>query len=252
MTSRARLAAADGFTMIELIVAMFLAILVIGATSLLFVNSSDSSLASQRQYSVVSVLQQQMERIRDTIDAYGFNALALTSTPGTAASSTNPTNPDAFVTGSGCSATFTVQANYNSTTESFSSGSSIPDDPEPLVVNGCTVAGTAISGGQLTPIQYADLATGSVVSSLSSILSGDPYATLYTFVTQTTEAGCSSTAANACGADARRVVIAAVLSAAATDIGANYPTYSTTVFTNPVATDAPNSSSGLRVLGVIS
>jgi type II secretory pathway pseudopilin PulG len=245
--------------MIELVVAMFLAILVVGASALLFVNSTDSSLASQRQYSVVSVLQQQMEKMRDTIDQYGFSALAMTATPTGVTLTSDPTNPDAFVSGTGCSATFQVLANYNSTAESFSSGSSIPDDPEPLVVNGCTVAGASISGGQITPVQYADLVTGQLYTSTASIpgcssvpVDCDPYATLYTFVTQTTEAGCSSTATNACAADARRVVIAAVLSAATTDIGTNFPTYSTTVFTNPVASDAPSASSGLRVLGVIS
>jgi type II secretory pathway pseudopilin PulG len=233
-----------GFTMIELVVSMFIGILVIGAAALIFANSNDSSLASQRQFSLGSVLQQQIENIRATVDRYGFGALAMTSTPTAVATSTDPTSPDAFITGSGCSATFTVQANYNSTSEAFASGSSIPDSPESLVVNGCTVAGTAISGGQLTPVQYADLTTGVVTSSAPA---SDPYATVYIFVTQTSEAGCSNVTTNACGADLRRVVVAAVLSAEGTDIGTNYPQYSTTVFANPVATDQSNTASTLEL-----
>jgi hypothetical protein len=178
--------------------------------------------------------------------------LGLTSAPAAGTDAglpSNPTDPNDFHTGSGCSMTWTVHANYNATAESFASGSSIPDNPEPMVINGCTVAGTAMAGGQLAPVQYSDLTTGIVSSTPPS---GDPYATIYTYVTQTSQAGCSSAAANACGADVRRVILAAVLNSQSTDIGSNYPTYSTTVFSNPAPTNQPGTASGLRVLGVIS
>ncbi len=241
---RSRFSAAAGFTMIELVVSMFIGILVIGAAAVTFANANDSSLASQRQFSLVSVLQQQIENIRGTVRRYGFDALAMTSTPAAVSTSTDPINPNAFVTGSGCAATFTVLANYNNTAEAFTAGTTAPDSPEPLVANSCTVAGTAISGGQIVPVQYADLTTG-VTSSTAPTT--DPYATIYTFVTQTSEASCSTATANACGADVRRVTVAAVLNAQGTDIGTNYPVYSATVFSNPVATDQSNTASTLEL-----
>lgn len=237
--------------MIELIVAIFISIVVIGALALMFVKSTDSSLASQRQISRFSVLEQQMDRIRGTVKQYGFTALALTSAPTAGVTpSTDPTNPNDFVSGSSCAQTFTVESNYNLTTELFPTGQTVADSPESLLVNGCTVGGNAISGGQLAPVQYADLATGTTSASLPS---GDPYATVYTYVTQTNTAGCNNLLVNGtCTGDVRRVILAVVLNSQATDPGANYPAYSTTLFANPVASNQTNTASGLKLLGLIS
>lgn len=239
--------------MVELVIGIFIIVLVIGALAVGFVRSNDSSFASQRLVSRFSVLQQQIESVRQTEKEYGFGAVALTSSPTAACSPTSgdPTNPDAFVCGSGCSETFSVQSNYNNTAETFPSTSTIADSPESLLVNGCAVGGNTIGGGQLAPIRYADLSSGTTYSSLSSVPSGDPYATVYTFVTQTNVAGCNSSLGS-CTGDVRRVVVAVVLSASSIDIGNNYPAYASTVISNPAASNQPSTSSGLKIVGVVS
>ncbi len=254
-----------GFTMIELMVSMFVSILVVGALSLLFVESNNSSLASQRLISRYSILEQQMERIRETVKQYGFSALALSTAPSAGVNSplaVDPTNPDDFISGTGCAQAFTVESNYNLTTEAFPSTQKVADNPEPLLVNGCTVAGTAISGGQLAAVKCADLSNGTTYadpltagaypSCGTVVTAGDPYATISTFVTQTTTAGCNTALSGSCGADVRRVILAVTLSSQATDIGANYPAYATTMIANPVASNQSNTASGLKLLGVIS
>jgi type II secretory pathway pseudopilin PulG len=246
-------AAEAGFTMIELVVAIFLVVVVMGALSALFVASNDSAFSSQRELDAVSVLQAQTERIHQTVAQYGFSAIALTAAPAGPTDSplpSDPTNPQDFVSGTGCSEGFTVQSNYNLTGESFPTSNKIADNPEPMLVNGCTVSGNAISGGQLAPVQYADLSTGAIYSSSASVPSGDKYATVYTFVTQTTAVGCN-TALGSCTGDARRVVLAVLMNHSAADIGASYPTYATTVFANPIASDQTTTASGLRILGLI-
>jgi type II secretory pathway pseudopilin PulG len=243
-----------GFTMIELVLSMFVVTVMLGVLALMFVQSHDSSFASQREISQLSVLQQQVERIRQTVKQYGFASLALTSAPAGPTDSplpANPTNPNDFVSGSGCSEAFQVQSNYNNTGESFASSQTVADNPESLLVNGCTVGGNSISGGQLAPVQYADLTTGSTYASVSSVPAGDPYATVYTFVTQTSTAGCNTALGGSCTGDVRRVILAAVLDHAATDIGPSYPTYTTTMFGNPIASNQPTNASGLRILGLI-
>jgi type II secretory pathway pseudopilin PulG len=246
-----RLREANGFSMIELVVSIFIVIVVIGALSALFVTSSDSSFASQRELSQLSVLQQQIEKVRQSVAEKGFSALALTSAPAGPTDSplpNDPTNPDDFVSGTGCSEAFTVESNYSNTSESYPTSDVIADNPESLLVNGCTVGSNAISGGQLAPVQYADLTTGATSSSAPS---SDPYATIYTFVTQTTTAGCNTSLGASCTGDVRRVVLAVLLNHAAADVGPSYPTYSTTVFTNPLASDQTANASGLRILGLI-
>lgn len=243
--------ACDGFTMIELVWAIFVVAVVIGALALLFAKANDSAFSSQRELDHVSVLEQQLERIRELVKQYGFSALALISTPVAGGSITaNPTNPDVFVSGSGCSATLTVESNYNNTGESFPS-QAVSDSPEALLVNGCTVSGNAISGGQLAPTQYVDLATGTTYASSGSVPAGDPYDTVYTFVTQTTMVGCNTALSGSCSGDVRRVVLAVLPTRAAADLGPSYPTYSSTLFANPAASDQPTAPSGLRLLGVI-
>lgn len=256
MTSPRSLASEEGFTMIELVVAIFIVVVVIGALAVGFVNANDSSLSSQRTLTRFSVVQQQIERIHQLQKQYGFTAIGLTSSPtaGCATSTADPTSPNAFVCGSGCSETFQVESNYNLTTESFPSAAPLGDtNPESLAVNGCTVSSVAISGGQLPPVQYVDMQTGTTYSSSASVPAADPYATIYTYVTLAGTAGCnSSLGTGVCTGDVRRVVLAAVLSAAGADLGSNYPTYATTILVNPVASNSSNTASGLELLGLIS
>jgi type II secretory pathway pseudopilin PulG len=245
--------------MIELVVAMLIAAIVVGALTELFVNNHNSSFTNQRELSGVAVLQQQVEQIHQTVAQYGFTALALTSTPAGPTDSPlplDPTDPDDFVGGSGCSGTFTVQSNYNLTTEAYPGPKVNGGNPESLLVNGCTVSGNSISGGQLAPVQYKDLLSGTMYSTASSIPKDsanfvDPYATIYTFVTQTTAVGCNA-GLGSCSGDARRVIVAVLFSHRANDIfTTNYPTYATTVFANPTASNQPTQASGLRILGLI-
>jgi hypothetical protein len=245
--------------MMELVFAMFLAAIVVGALTELFVNNHNSSFANQRELSGVAVLEQQMEQVHQTVAQYGFSALAVTSAPAGPTDSPlplNPTNPDDFVGGSGCAETFTIESNYNLTIESYPGPKVNGGNPEPLLVNGCTVSGNSIIGGQLVPVQYKDMLTGTMYSSVSSIPTDsggfvDPYAAIYTFVTQTTAVGCNPSLGS-CTGDARRVIVAVLLSHRANDIfTTNYPTYATTVFVNPTASNQPTKASGLRILGLI-
>ncbi|MHB8658516.1 MAG: prepilin-type N-terminal cleavage/methylation domain-containing protein [Solirubrobacteraceae bacterium] len=243
----------EGFTMIELLLALLIVAIVIGALTDGFVNANDSSLSSQRTISRFSVLQQQIERIHQIEAQNGFVGIALSSAPiaGCSTATVDPTSPSAFVCGSGCSETFSVQSNYNLTSESFPSASTIADSPESLLVDGCTVSGVSVSGGRLAPVQYADLSTGTTYASLSGVPTGDGYATVYTFVTATSTSGCN-TSLGSCTGDVRRVIVAVVLGGQGADIGPNYPSYSTTVFVNPAASNQPGAPSGLKLLGYIS
>lgn len=257
MSRTRRVADEGGFTMIELVVAIFIVVVVVGALVEGFVNNNDSAYSSQRTLSRFSVLQQQIERVHELVKQYGFSAVALTSAPtaGCSTAATDPKSPTAFVCGSGCAETLKVQSNYNNTGESFpSSSQTVADSPESLLVNGCTVSSNAISGGQLAPVSYVDLSTDATTSTVPS---SDPYATIYTYVMQTSTAGCASGTANSgsfgtsCTGDVRRVVVAVVMSQTSSDVGANYPTYATTILANPVPSNQNNNSSGLKLLGLI-
>jgi hypothetical protein len=139
-----------------------------------------------------------------------------------------------------------VESNYNNTSEGVLSDT--PSAGEPLLD-----PNTGSSGGQVSPVQCVDLATPTTPASCSTLASGtDPYATVYTYITQTTTVGCKTS--GGCTGDARRVVVAVLLhhpGSPSRDLGPNTPTYSTVVLTNPLASDYPSSASGLRILGLI-
>jgi type II secretory pathway pseudopilin PulG len=241
----------EGFTLVEVIVALWIALLALGALVFAFANNDDSSLASQREITQLSVLQQQIEKVREVVPQYGFNALALSAEPAAPTASplpNDPTDPNDFFTGHGtANEAFLVENNYNNTSEGVLSDT--PSTGEPLLD-----PNTGATGGQIAPVQCIDLSSGSAGSCGSLAGGSDPYATVYTYVTQTNSVGCGG-AAGSCNGDARRVIVAALLNnpSAPTrhDVGPNTPTYSTTVITNPVASDQSNQASGLRVLGLI-
>ena len=248
---RSRWRGEAGLTLIEVMVGVVMLTIVIVALATLFAQTTSSSYADQRLVSRTEILEAQMERVRQVVKQYGFTALALTTAPATATDSPlplDPTNPDDFVSGTGCSEAWTVEANYNTTTDSFFHGS-IADNPESLLINGCTLNGSAITTGQLVPVQYADLTNGAVSSSAPT--NGDPYATISTFVTATTQAGCNASLGS-CTGDVRRVIIAASLNTVATTFGTSYPDYTTSVFSTPLASNQTNSAKGLKILGFIS
>ncbi len=72
-----------GFTIIEVLVAAWLAIMVIGATAVVFAQGNASSLAVQRQSEMIAVADQQIENIRQQVKtgAGGFSALAMSAAP---------------------------------------------------------------------------------------------------------------------------------------------------------------------------
>jgi type II secretory pathway pseudopilin PulG len=236
--------------LVEVIAALAVVLGLLVALVLVFANNSNSSLASQQEISQLSVLQQQIEKVRNVVSQYGFSALALSSEPGAPTASplaVNPTDPDDFITGYGTAAeSFRVESNYNNTAEGVLSDT--PATGEPLLD-----PNTGATAGQIPPVQCVDLHTGRQRSCGALANGPDPYATLYTYVTQTGAVGCA--VSDGCNGDARRVIVAAVLhnpsSPTRRNIGPNAPTYSTTVLTNPVASDQPNRANGLWVLGLL-
>ncbi len=252
MRSRARAITDDdaGFTMIEVVVAAFCVALIIGASATLFVTGNNTSLASQRQSAVIAVADQQIEQIRQAVKTNGFSALAMSAAPAAGSSVTLPysgapgaavtrTDPNYFATTkTGCGASnaeLTIEANYDNTNE----GTATSNEP---TFSGCDAGAEPLiiqSGGIVTPSQ--------------SVSVGSETATVDSFVTQT-NLGCNtSLGSGGCSNDARRVVVAVKLNQINTSSGAGpaAPTYISTIFTNPIPTNAPNSSVGITLgLGI--
>jgi type II secretory pathway pseudopilin PulG len=252
MASRAR-AISDreaGFTMIEVVVAAFCVALIIAASATLFVTGNNSSLGAQRQSAVTAVADQQIEQIRQAVKTSGFSALAMSAAPAAGSSATLPyggapgaavtrTDPNYFATTkAGCGASnaeFAVETNYDNTNE----GTATSNEP---TYSGCDAGDEPLiiqSGGIVTPSQTVSVGTET--------------ATVDSFVTQT-NLGCnSSLGSGSCSNDARRVVVGVQLNQTNTNSGAgpSAPTYLSTIFTNPIPTNAPNSSVGITLgLGI--
>lgn len=243
-----RLRATDGFTLIEVMVGMLLAVIAIGALTELFVAGNDSALSAQRQSQLIAVADQQIEKIREQVktNPSGFAALAMSTAPaaGTDATLTADslahTDPNYFVkTSAGCgpdSSGYQIQTNYDHTDEgtvaSVPAFTGCPTATEPLVIK---------AGGIVTP--------------LTSVSVGTDTASVYSYVTAT-NLGCLggsadyvSPTAGPCYADARRLIVAVRLNSSGgrADIGQITPTYVSTVFTNPVPSNQPNASVGLTL-----
>jgi type II secretory pathway pseudopilin PulG len=248
---RLSLRAEDGFSLAELVIAILVMIMGVGALTALFVNNDNSSLAGQREVSQLAVLQQQIENIHQLVKQYGFGALAMSGNPAQPTDATlpgDPTDPNDFVTGWGTSSeAFKVESDYNNTGNGTAAHT--PSAGEPLLdpING-------VSGGQVAPVQYADLSNGTTYANLASVPAGDSYATVYSYVMGTTTAGCNSSGlGSSCPAsDVRRVVVAVLLNQPAhrQNVGPNTPTYSTTVVSNPIPTNQPSATSGLCILAL--
>jgi type II secretory pathway pseudopilin PulG len=235
----------EGDSLIEVLVAAFIGILVIGALAFSFVSGNDASLAAQRQDELVAAAQQQMQSIHALVKGQGFGALALSALPSPASAANvrydaaTPLDPRSFVTSCGATPAYQIENNYDDTSEGLVS--SLP------VISPCTSAGIEplITGGQVAP-QPAPVTEGSMTVDL------------YDFVTQTS-VGCNSALGDgSCAGDARRVIVAAVDAGAASRcasssaanrcaIGAFAPVYLTTIFTNPTPSNAPNSSVGITL-----
>lgn len=254
----------DGFTMLEVIVAAFCLALVVGAVATLFVTGNRSSLAGQRQAALIAVADQQIELIRNEVKTKGFDALAMSSAPSVASSTTLSSdanvqlNPNYFAPSStGCGVSnqgYAIETNYDNTSEGAASGTP--------TWSGCTNANFSV----IEPLEV--LSGGFVSPAQTNVTVGSEKATVDTYVTDTyvgctstlggcptitsnTISGCTfpttTTSSTTC-ADARRVIVAVVPAASVPqDAAQNSPVYISTVFTNPTPSNAPTSAIGINL-----
>lgn len=229
-----------GFTLVEVLVTMLVAVLVIGAMATTFVKNGDSSLAGQRQAQLYSVAQQEIEKLRNVVSHYGFSALALNAKPTPQPSDcagqcspltlpASPTDPNDFIQSySSASPSFLIETNYNQTTAGQISN--VPAAGEPLEID--------------------SVAPGQVLPKSTLVPAGSGTATVYRYVTQATVPCNSVVLGLACAPDdARRVIVAVVLDnpSGSKSIGPNTPVYLSTVFSNPIPSNQPSSAVGLRL-----
>lgn len=232
MSAPARIRSQDGFTLIEVMVAMVVGIMLV----LVLLSTVDkgilNSLGHQRQASTLSIAQNEVEKVRQVVAQYGFDALALSGQPGApggGALATSPTNPDDFITNHGtASAAFKVMESYHNTTLGVATGT--PASGEPLVIGGSAAYPAA---GRVAPVS-------------NSVSSGAVTAKVYRYVTRRTEA-CLT--ANACDGDSRRVTIVVIATNnPSTELQPTTPFYFSAVINNPVPKDADGQpGSGLRI-----
>jgi hypothetical protein len=221
----------DGYTIIEVVVAMAVGIMLVLALSTTIDKGVLNSLGHQRQASTLSIAQREVEKIRQTVAQYGFDALAMSGqpgAPGAGALPTNPTNPDDFITGYGTAAVaFRIMESFHNTTLGVATGT--PALGEPLVVGG---TGTYPATGRVTPVT-------------TGVTSGNVTATVYRYVTKRTEA-CKT--AGTCEGDSRRVTIVVVpTNSPTTSLQTTTPFYFGTVVNNPLPQSTSGTSGGLRI-----
>lgn len=251
-----------GFSLFEVVLAMFISIVIFGAIATAMINNNKSSLQNQRQTQLVSVLQQQIEHIHQLLTqnyaAVGFAALALSSNPATGSDPTlpaSPTDPNDFISPyvanfvtatSGTAEGYLIETNYNATGEgTIDGGASYTEELQVDPTN-----------GKIPPVSYVDLASGTSYSSSSSIPASDPYATIYTYITiapvgvNATLSTCPSTnGTGSTAADVRRVIVAAKLYQPnpSNPIESGLVQYASTLIGDPIPSNQCQGSSGLRL-----
>jgi hypothetical protein len=263
VTNRARhLADESGDTLIEVLVATLVLVLIVAAVAGMMITNNKATLGNQRETQLVSILQQRVEYVHEVFTQYyptlGFAALALKSNPAQGADSTppsDPTDPNDFITPyvsgfatatSGTAENYLIEGNYNHTTEgTIDAGTTYAEELEVDPTN-----------GKIDPVTYVDITTGTTYTSFGSLPSGDPYATVYTYVTQavtgvnTAVSACPSGVTGSTTGDARRVIVAAKLytpTGRLDNIGSKFPSYATTLIVDPVPADTCQGASGLRI-----
>jgi type II secretory pathway pseudopilin PulG len=263
MTQRSAVLADErGMTLIEVVIAVFLSALIFGALASAMVSNNRSALGSQRQTQLLSVLQQRIEYVHQTLTqnyaATGFAALALSSNPAQGLDSPLPAAPAdpndyitpyvaGFVTAtSGTAENYLVEKNWDVSAEgTIDGGTTYKEELDVDPTN-----------GKVTPVVYVDLTTDTTYTSASNVPAGDPYATVYTYITLPTVglnaalSACPSTlGTGSATADARRVIVAAVMhtSTGLSDVGPNGPQYASTLLTAPIPTNQCQGATGLRI-----
>jgi prepilin-type N-terminal cleavage/methylation domain-containing protein len=234
----ARLRSNSGFTLIEVMVAMLIGVLVIGAAAAAFASGNAASVANQRQSALVTVAQREIEKIRAEITPTTYSELALSAYPPTPTTSIG--DPDYWVQHDGtASATYDIEENWDSASSTTAPGT--PSGGESLYVD--TV------NGIIPPVTYSDLTTGQDgYSSATSIPAGDDYATVYSYVTEAT-VPCNSTVGTCAASDVRRLIVAVVLHQVGTrqNVGPTAPFYVDTIIGNPIPSNQPQSVTGLSL-----
>ncbi len=221
---------AEGFTLIEVIVAMLISLLAAGAVLAMITTGQHSSLAGQRQTDLLSVAQQQIEQIRQTFHQYGFDAVSVNGASSSylpapdASIPANPRNPDDFIQGYGTAgASFQVKANYHDATSATLA-------TEPLLFD--------TSKGQIVPYS-AGVSAG-----------GADTATVWRFISQRTES-CNSTlpVSGSCLNDSRRIVVAVRIDnpSGNASTAPSTPIYLSAVIDRPQPSNTPTAGNGLRI-----
>ncbi|MEA2156914.1 MAG: hypothetical protein QOE11_3054 [Solirubrobacteraceae bacterium] len=229
MSPRVHLRGQDGFTLIEVVIAAAIGIVIVLAIAGTLDKGILNSLGHQRQAATVTIAQREIEKVRQIVAQYGFDALALNGpvgTPTAGALASSPSNPDDFVVTA--SNTYKIMEDPHNTGRGVAA--TTPAAGEPLIIGG--------GGSYPTP--------GQVVPSTTEV-SGGVTAKVYRYVTRRTEACVTG---NNCDGDSRRVTIAVVPTnnPSTKELQALKPFYFSTVINNPVPKDADGQpGSGLRI-----
>ena len=217
----------DGFTLIEIIVAMLISLIAAAAVLAMIMTGDHSSLAGQRQTEMLSVAQQQIEQIRQTFHQNGFDAIAVNGSSSSylpapdASIPADPINPDDFIQGYGTAgASFQIKANYHDTASATLA-------TEPLLFD--------TTKGKVSPYSTAVPAGGNAT------------ATVWRFITQRAE-NCN-TALGSCLNDSRRIVVVVRIDNPSANPSAapSTPIYLSTVIDRPQPSNSPSLGNGLRI-----